>query len=197
MKALPPTAPRHEPCAPAEQSNAWFFIITPRLSHLMPLFPLSSLLRKPFCHLASKSLSGPKDQLQCLLLQSVFQPGVMSPSFELSKHFFTIISLIIFSLVSYKGLWMIGWKLEEWRRRGKEKEKEANSGDCGWWCRSHMGKFGKWIFACLFYVLGFPPQIAFYLSYSLCATPLYLCPIAASSQLCLLIGYGELIVQMR
>ena len=65
MKALPPTVPSHEPCAPAEQSNALFFIITPRLSHFMPLFPLSSLLRKRFYHLASKSLPAPKDQLQC------------------------------------------------------------------------------------------------------------------------------------
>ena len=117
MKALPPTAPRHEPCAPAEQSNAWFFIITPRLSHLMPLFPLSSLLRKPFCHLASKSLSGPKDQLQCLLLQSVFQPGVMSPSFELSKHFFLPLSLSLYFPLS--PIKVCGWLDESWRNGGE------------------------------------------------------------------------------
>lgn len=102
MKALPPTALPHEPCSPAEQSWPLVFIITPRLSHFMPLSPLC-LRRKPFCCLVSKTVPPPKDQLQCQLFRmSSHQLGGLPPSCEHSEDFVHI-SLLTFFIVSHQS----------------------------------------------------------------------------------------------
>lgn len=71
----------------------------------------------------------------------------MFPSSELSKHF-TIISLIIFPIVYYKGLLMI---LRKYRgMKEKEKKKEADLGIMGSSMEEIVANLGNWSFAFYF-----------------------------------------------
>lgn len=120
MKALPPTVPRHEPCAPAEQSNALFFIITPRLSHFMPLFPLSPSLENLSITLHPSHSQLPRTSYNADSSKCVFPPArLMFPwTLKALHHYLSI----IFPIVYYKGLLMILRKYRGMKEKGEKKE---------------------------------------------------------------------------
>lgn len=143
MKTLPPTAPQHEPGAPAEQSHALFSLTTPRPPHFMPLLPLPSLLRKPFCHLVSKSPHLLRTSYNANFCKYIFPPArheVVS-LFWLLSVLYHYLFYYTFPCPPYRLIKQLHERIEIREGGEREKEKEANSGNYEWQCGNNICKY--------------------------------------------------------
>lgn len=130
MKALPPTAPNHGPCAPAKQSNALFSIITPGFL-ISGLCSASSLLRKPSYHLLSKSTYLPRTSYNADFSKCIFPLAgheVVS-LFQTHRVLYHYLSYYTFHCLLYMFTEQLYERVEREKGGKKEKEKEANSGN--------------------------------------------------------------------
>lgn len=128
MKALPPTALPHEPCSPAEQSWPLVFIITPRLSHFMPLSPLSVSAENLSVALYPRQSHLPRtnynaNSSECLLTSWEGCLPLVNTQKTLSTSLF-----LRFSLSPIKVHGMIMESVEEGRRKEKRKREKTNPG---------------------------------------------------------------------